>query len=545
MVSEALPAITGRVTIQKAKQDQGTSGVWIARSANAGTGQFRVFTVEAGGHLTLDQVRVSNGDVDGDGGGIHNAGTLILQNGSVVTGNTASGSGGGIYNSGTLQMTGGCLVGNTAPTSSAVHSTVPVTISGVWWGRASGPGDGAVNDRVMATNPLQTAPTGCGTSPSPTLTPIPTATPTPTATPSIDPYYDQYMGIMFWAIYNESNENRHQTLQAVMPNAPISIPNTLTTHDHRYVMARIMLSNIPRDNTQAGVGFMQQRWAGSIGNTDYRLWKATRGSLCQWDGRAIGTYKDAVKVNTDEVLRWFNGYAHCFRTGQRLGGVRPDFDVTYSQITGHITNALQHHLAGATHPAPGALFVKHTSSCFVWHRHDVTHQITSCRGKDGKINMETFCGATPIGREDGRTRNCRSAGTQLNPANINVGAWLMSAEGRDSNQQLGLETTVGTSYSINLGFYTPDQPFQVNGVPTSGQGCENNCYFLLGNPHEENSNRTGVIPGESVAAAWQRHQARFNHPGYGYTPNGTTYYIHVLFAERYAKTWITYAFQAN
>ncbi len=127
------------------------------------TDQFRVFTVAAGGHLTLDRVRVSHGDVDGDGGGIHNAGTLILQNGSIVTGNTASGNGGGIYNSGTLQMSGGCLVGNRAASSTAVHSTVPVTISGVWWGRASGPGDGAVNDRVTATNPLQTAPAGCGT----------------------------------------------------------------------------------------------------------------------------------------------------------------------------------------------------------------------------------------------------------------------------------------------------------------------------------------------------------------------------------------------
>ncbi len=171
MVSEALPAITGRVTIQKAKQDQGTSVVQIARSANAGTGQFRVFTVAAGGHLTLDRVRVSHGDVDGDGGGIHNAGTLILQNGSVVTGNTASGSGGGIYNSGTLQMSGGCLVGNRAASSTAVHSTVPVTISGVWWGRASGPGDGAVNDRVTATNVQTTAPAGCGTTPDPPAQP--------------------------------------------------------------------------------------------------------------------------------------------------------------------------------------------------------------------------------------------------------------------------------------------------------------------------------------------------------------------------------------
>ncbi len=127
------------------------------------TDQFRVFTVAAGGHLTLDRVRVSHGDVDGDGGGIHNAGTLILQNGSIVTGNTASGNGGGIYNSGTLQMSGGCLVGNRAASSTAVHSTVPVTISGVWWGRASGPGDGAVNDRVMATNVQTTAPAGCGT----------------------------------------------------------------------------------------------------------------------------------------------------------------------------------------------------------------------------------------------------------------------------------------------------------------------------------------------------------------------------------------------
>ncbi len=187
MVSEALPAITGRVTIQKAKQDQGTSVVQIARSANAGTGQFRVFTVEAGGHLTLDRVRVSNGDVDGNGGGIHNAGTLILQNGSIVTGNTASGSGGGIYNSGTLTLTGasingnvaggsgggvfnagstvtiqgGCLAGNQAALGKEMFSSVAVTATNVWWGHGNGPSGLGINPHVTAASPSAVPPANC------------------------------------------------------------------------------------------------------------------------------------------------------------------------------------------------------------------------------------------------------------------------------------------------------------------------------------------------------------------------------------------------
>ncbi len=179
--------ITGRVTIQKAKQDQGTSAVQIARSANARTDQFRVFTVAAGGHLTLDRVRVSNGDVDGNGGGIHNAGTLILQNGSIVTGNTASGSGGGIYNSGTLTLTGasingnvaggsgggvfnagstvtiqgGCLAGNQAALGKEMFSSVAVTATNVWWGHGNGPSGLGINSHVTAASPSAVPPANC------------------------------------------------------------------------------------------------------------------------------------------------------------------------------------------------------------------------------------------------------------------------------------------------------------------------------------------------------------------------------------------------
>ncbi len=213
VVSEALPAITGRVTIRGldrgADQNPDADAVQIARSANAGTGQFRVFTVAAGGHLTLDQVRVSHGDVDGDGGGIHNAGTLILQNGSIVTGNTASGSGGGIYNSGTLTVqnnaavennrtaingggiynagtlhmtnsriqrnvavglvpqnsqgggiystqdasvtiTNSCIVFNTAREAGGVYATTPSNthVAGNWWGDDRGPSDRSRPDIV-------------------------------------------------------------------------------------------------------------------------------------------------------------------------------------------------------------------------------------------------------------------------------------------------------------------------------------------------------------------------------------------------------------
>ena len=56
---------------------------------------------------------ITGGNIHGDGGGIRNSGTLIL-NGGTITGNTASDSGGGVRNYGTLTVNGGAITGNTA-----------------------------------------------------------------------------------------------------------------------------------------------------------------------------------------------------------------------------------------------------------------------------------------------------------------------------------------------------------------------------------------------------------------------------------------------
>ncbi len=68
-----------------------------------------VLVVNAG-HVGLRHVRIVNGLSTWSGGGIQNAGTLILSGSSSVTRNEAEDGGGGIYNEGTLIMTGSSSV---------------------------------------------------------------------------------------------------------------------------------------------------------------------------------------------------------------------------------------------------------------------------------------------------------------------------------------------------------------------------------------------------------------------------------------------------
>jgi hypothetical protein len=119
---------------------------------------------------------------------------------------------------------------------------------------------------------------------------------------------------------------------------------------------------------------------------------------------------------------------------------------------------------------------------------------------------------------------------------------LNSSEAAASNQQLGLETIVGTRNLINLGFYIPDQPLP---GPSSGQGCETNCYFLIGNPlAKENGHLRQSINDDSRQTAWDRHKATQTNPDYGYRGNATSYFVYVLRIEPYgAETWITTVFQ--
>ncbi len=360
-------------------------------------------------------------------------------------------------------------------------------------------------------------------------------------------YYAQFRGIIFWAIYNETNGNQQIPLYEALPGIATSVPNSIADHDHRYLMARTILNNIPSDNIPAGVAYMR-RWGGSIRTTDYPLWLYQQGRVaCNFEGEPVAfSYANAAGESAPDeaILRWFNGYMECFRTGQPLENRLPNFDEVYGEITGFINAAIADHVNGTINPVEGAQFVKHTSSCFVWQRDDTSGLITSCYGDRGRVNMQTFCAQSPyvIPPSDPAVptptpipnRNCQI--TSINPSGVVVADWLASTEGQESNQQLGLETVVGTRNLINLGLYTDDQPYSCG---------FSRCYFLLGNPtgREPNEERRESI-NETRAEAWVRHEAVQMNPDYGYRGFAQSYLVHVLRFDRNGnETWITTVFQ--
>ncbi len=102
----------GNLTITNAG---GTTGIVVS-----GNNTSRVFFVNSGANLTLNNLTVTRGNgtgttdtrFNGFGGGIVIRGTLTMTN-STVSGNSAS-QGGGIYNQGTLTVTNSTISGNSA-----------------------------------------------------------------------------------------------------------------------------------------------------------------------------------------------------------------------------------------------------------------------------------------------------------------------------------------------------------------------------------------------------------------------------------------------
>jgi hypothetical protein len=192
-----LPIITSDITIRS----NDAQGRTIRRDANAPL--FRILEVATSASLTLDNITVAGGSVSGDGGGIKNAGTLIIQNNSGVERNRASGDGGGIYNTHILSVrdsriqrnigiagkgggvfNGGnaeavisnsCIVFNTAVVDGGIYAQQPANVNAVdnWWGHylgstnlgRSGTGFGdVVTSAINDSSPQPTSPgnvTGC------------------------------------------------------------------------------------------------------------------------------------------------------------------------------------------------------------------------------------------------------------------------------------------------------------------------------------------------------------------------------------------------
>jgi pilin isopeptide linkage protein len=90
-------------------------------NANQGS---RVLYITVGATVYLQDIIITGGREASQGGGIYNAGTLVLQSGAEISENTALydnsggninvGNGGGVYSSGTFIMTGGLIASNSA-----------------------------------------------------------------------------------------------------------------------------------------------------------------------------------------------------------------------------------------------------------------------------------------------------------------------------------------------------------------------------------------------------------------------------------------------
>ena len=90
-----LPAVTGTIIIN----GNGAANTIIQANAAPSIVNYRAFSINTGGNLTLHQLTVRNGRTT-FGGGINNDGTLNITN-SVLSNNMADSNGGHIYNSST------------------------------------------------------------------------------------------------------------------------------------------------------------------------------------------------------------------------------------------------------------------------------------------------------------------------------------------------------------------------------------------------------------------------------------------------------------
>lgn len=95
------------------RYDVAITGLGAGDTVIAGLGNSRLFSVAAGGSLTLNGLSLQDGSTEELGGAIYNAGTATLT-GVQVSGNFADGGGGAIYNTGTLTLTDSAVTGNEA-----------------------------------------------------------------------------------------------------------------------------------------------------------------------------------------------------------------------------------------------------------------------------------------------------------------------------------------------------------------------------------------------------------------------------------------------
>ncbi len=138
------------------------------------------------GTVTIDASRVAYNRSTNNGGGFYNtyAGSTISVTGSSLLANGAA-NGGALYqDTGASSITGSCVVENSDTAVNRVGGTSPITATGNWWGHASGPagagpgvGD-SVSSNVNFSGFLGAPILGCPTFADPDLAIAKTVTPT-------------------------------------------------------------------------------------------------------------------------------------------------------------------------------------------------------------------------------------------------------------------------------------------------------------------------------------------------------------------------------
>ena len=132
-------AVTGTITLTSALPDlsnttgvtdiegPGATSLTVASGSTMGTAEFGVFTVDPFVTASLTGLTISGG-IATDGGGIYNAGTLMVTN-STIADNLGYG-GGGIYNTGTLSVTNSTIADNSAyEGGGGIYNTGTLTVT--------------------------------------------------------------------------------------------------------------------------------------------------------------------------------------------------------------------------------------------------------------------------------------------------------------------------------------------------------------------------------------------------------------------------------
>ncbi|GIM82907.1 hypothetical protein Sar04_09570 [Salinispora arenicola] len=139
-----LPTITAPITLNGGKHTT------ITRAA--GVEQFRIVTVGTGGDLTLNHLKITGGQTDGDGGAILvNPGGALTTNHSKVVRNIAGDSGGGIVNNGIASVEHSTVGRNTAVFGGGIFNRGQLTLKKSRVGMNNG-GEGAGIFSLGSTN---------------------------------------------------------------------------------------------------------------------------------------------------------------------------------------------------------------------------------------------------------------------------------------------------------------------------------------------------------------------------------------------------------